>query len=140
MSSLKEEFKCSKVRLEISLAESRDPEVAQAAPTLLMGKKWSSAGERRLRNLGSAKEPRHSADVWWWRMMTRAGVEMHQGGCSWKAGPVGGGGEEEAVMEAAVGTGGIWKLLHSVSLWCPPISTSGTEKIPHAHSVHHQPA
>lgn len=67
MSSLKEEFKCSKVRLEISLAESRDPEVAQAAPTLLMGKKWSSAGERRPRNLGSAKEPRHSADVWWWR-------------------------------------------------------------------------
>ncbi len=43
MSSLEEEFKCTKVRLEMSLSESRDPCVAQTAPTLVTGKKWTPA-------------------------------------------------------------------------------------------------
>ena len=38
-----EEFKCSKVRLEMTLTESRDPCVAQAAPTLETGRKWTPA-------------------------------------------------------------------------------------------------
>ena len=43
VSSLVEEFKCSKVRLEMTLTESRDPCVAQAAPTLETGRKWTPA-------------------------------------------------------------------------------------------------
>ncbi len=35
ISSLAEEFKCSKVRLEMTLTESRDPCVSQTAPTLV---------------------------------------------------------------------------------------------------------
>ena len=41
VSSLTEEFKCSKVRLEMTLTESRDPCVAQTPPTLVTGKKWT---------------------------------------------------------------------------------------------------
>lgn len=42
MFSLVEEFKCSKVTLEMTLRESCDPVVAQTAPTLSTGRKWSS--------------------------------------------------------------------------------------------------
>ncbi len=41
ISSLTEEFKCSKVRLEMTLTESRDPCVSQTAPTLVTGRKWN---------------------------------------------------------------------------------------------------
>ncbi len=41
ISSLSEEYKCAKVRLEMMLTESKDPLVAQAAPTLATGKKWN---------------------------------------------------------------------------------------------------
>ena len=41
VSSLTEEFKCSKVRLEMTLTESRDPCVTQTAPTLASGRKWT---------------------------------------------------------------------------------------------------
>ena len=41
VSSLTEEFKCSKVRLDMTLTESRDPCVAQTAPTLATRGKWT---------------------------------------------------------------------------------------------------
>ena len=43
VSSLTEEFKCSKVRLEMTLTESRDLCVAQTAPTLATGRKWTAS-------------------------------------------------------------------------------------------------
>lgn len=41
MSSLVEEFKYSKVRLEMTLTESRDPYIAQRVPVLRTGAKWT---------------------------------------------------------------------------------------------------
>ena len=43
VSSLSEEFKCSKVRLEMTLRESLDPCVAKTTPTLVTGRKWVPA-------------------------------------------------------------------------------------------------
>ncbi|RXN17451.1 hypothetical protein ROHU_008023 [Labeo rohita] len=43
ISSLAEEFKCSKVRLEMTLTESCDPSVSRSAPTLVTGRKWNPA-------------------------------------------------------------------------------------------------
>ncbi|KAI2644850.1 hypothetical protein H4Q32_030713 [Labeo rohita] len=43
ISSLVEDFKCAKVRLHMSLTESRDPVVRGAALTLATGKKWTPA-------------------------------------------------------------------------------------------------
>ncbi|KAK0148024.1 hypothetical protein N1851_012273 [Merluccius polli] len=40
ISSLVEEYKCSKARLEMTLTESRDPVVTGAAPTLATGRRW----------------------------------------------------------------------------------------------------
>ncbi|KAL7393910.1 hypothetical protein ABVT39_017600 [Epinephelus coioides] len=40
---LVEEFKCAKVRLDMSLTDSWDPVVRGAAPTLATGKKWTPA-------------------------------------------------------------------------------------------------
>lgn len=40
ISSLMEEYKCAKVRLEMTLTESKDPLVRGAAPTLKTGRKW----------------------------------------------------------------------------------------------------
>ena len=40
ISSLQEEYKCAKTRLEMTLTESRDPFVRGAAPTLATGRKW----------------------------------------------------------------------------------------------------
>ncbi|KAK0139173.1 Retrovirus-related Pol polyprotein from type-2 retrotransposable element R2DM [Merluccius polli] len=40
ISSLVEEYKCAKTRLEMTLTESRDPFVRGAAPTLVTGRKW----------------------------------------------------------------------------------------------------
>ena len=54
VSSLTEEFKCSKVRLEMTLTESCDPCVAQTAPTLATGRKWTS----------SAATQQAKADLW----------------------------------------------------------------------------
>ncbi|XP_025760230.1 uncharacterized protein LOC112844845 [Oreochromis niloticus] len=41
--SLVEEFKCAKVRLEMSLTDSQDPIVRGTAPTLATGRKWTPA-------------------------------------------------------------------------------------------------
>ncbi|KAL7834883.1 hypothetical protein SRHO_G00291360 [Serrasalmus rhombeus] len=41
ISSLTEEYKCAKARLEMTLSESRDPLVCCAAPALRTGKKWT---------------------------------------------------------------------------------------------------
>lgn len=41
ISSLVEEYKCAKVRLEMMLLYSNDPFVAQAAPILATGRKWT---------------------------------------------------------------------------------------------------
>ncbi|KAK0156143.1 hypothetical protein N1851_000566 [Merluccius polli] len=41
ISSLSEEYKCAKVRLEMMLVDSSDPVVAQAAPILATGRKWT---------------------------------------------------------------------------------------------------
>ncbi|XP_063058330.1 uncharacterized protein LOC134451862 [Engraulis encrasicolus] len=43
LSSLTEEYKSSKVRLEMMLTESRDPCIAGNAPTLATGRKWTPA-------------------------------------------------------------------------------------------------
>ena len=43
ISSLAEEYKCAKVRLEMTLLDSADPFVAQAAPILATGRKWKPA-------------------------------------------------------------------------------------------------
>lgn len=43
ISSLVEEVKCAKVRLDMSLTDSRDPVIRGAAPTLATGKKWTPA-------------------------------------------------------------------------------------------------
>ncbi|KAJ7991222.1 hypothetical protein DPEC_G00295080 [Dallia pectoralis] len=43
VSSLAEEFKCSKVKLEMTLTESRDPCVSGTASTLVTGRKWNPA-------------------------------------------------------------------------------------------------
>lgn len=40
---LVEEFKCAKVRLEMSCTDSWDPMVRGAAPTLATGRKWTPA-------------------------------------------------------------------------------------------------
>lgn len=42
LSSLTEEFKCAKVRLEMTLAESKDNAIRAAAPTPITGRKWSA--------------------------------------------------------------------------------------------------
>ena len=41
ISGLSEEYKCAKVRLEMTLMDSRDPFVAQAAPRLTTGRNWT---------------------------------------------------------------------------------------------------
>ncbi|KAL3999364.1 acyl-CoA thioesteraes 11 [Sarotherodon galilaeus] len=43
IASLVDEFKCAKVRLEMSLTDSRDPIVRGTAPTLATGRKWTPA-------------------------------------------------------------------------------------------------
>ncbi|KAK0136753.1 Retrovirus-related Pol polyprotein from type-2 retrotransposable element R2DM [Merluccius polli] len=43
LSSLTEEYKSTKVRLQMMLTESRDPCVAKTAPTLSTGRKWTPA-------------------------------------------------------------------------------------------------
>lgn len=43
ISSLAEEYKCTKVRLEMTLLVSTDPFVTQAAPILATGRKWTPA-------------------------------------------------------------------------------------------------
>ena len=40
VSSLTEEYKCAKVRLEMTLTQSKDPVVRGAAPTVKTGRKW----------------------------------------------------------------------------------------------------
>ncbi|MGH0121576.1 UNVERIFIED_CONTAM: hypothetical protein FKN15_040703 [Acipenser sinensis] len=42
VSALTEEFKCAKVRLEMTLVESRDKCVREAAPVLKTGRKWAA--------------------------------------------------------------------------------------------------
>jgi len=42
VSALTEEFKCPKVRLEMTLVESCDKCVREAAPVLKTGRKWSA--------------------------------------------------------------------------------------------------
>jgi len=42
VSALTEEFKCAKVRLEMTLIESHDKCVREAAPVLKTGRKWSA--------------------------------------------------------------------------------------------------
>jgi len=42
VSALTEEFKCAKVRLEMTLVESRDKCVREAGPVLKTGRKWSA--------------------------------------------------------------------------------------------------
>jgi len=42
VSALTEEFKCAKVRLEITSVESRDKCVREAVPVLKTGRKWSA--------------------------------------------------------------------------------------------------
>jgi len=42
VSALTEEFKCAKVRLEMTLVESHDKCVREAAPVLKTGRKWSA--------------------------------------------------------------------------------------------------
>jgi len=42
VSALTEEFKCAKVRLEITLVESCGKYVREAAPVLKTGRKWSA--------------------------------------------------------------------------------------------------
>lgn len=41
--SLVEEFKCAKVRLEMSLTDSQDPIMRGAASTVAVGRKWTPA-------------------------------------------------------------------------------------------------
>ena len=41
VSSLTEEFKCAKVRLEMTLTQSKDPVVRSVAPTVKTGRKWN---------------------------------------------------------------------------------------------------
>lgn len=43
VSSLAEEFKCSIVRLKMTLTEFRDTCVSRTAPTLVSGRKWNPA-------------------------------------------------------------------------------------------------
>lgn len=40
ISSLVEEYKCTKTRLDLTLKESRDPFIRNAVPTLATGRKW----------------------------------------------------------------------------------------------------
>ena len=40
ISSLTEELKCAKVRLEMTLTQSKDPVVRRVAPTVNAGRKW----------------------------------------------------------------------------------------------------
>ena len=40
ISSLTEEFNCAKVRLEMTLTQSKDPEVRRVAPTVNTERKW----------------------------------------------------------------------------------------------------
>jgi len=42
VSALTEEFKCAKVRLEMTLVESHEKCVREAAPVLKTGRKWSA--------------------------------------------------------------------------------------------------
>jgi len=42
VSALTEEFKCAKVRLEMTLVESRNKCAREAAPVLKTGRKWSA--------------------------------------------------------------------------------------------------
>jgi len=42
VSALTEEFECARVRLEITLVESRNKCVREAAPVLKTGRKWSA--------------------------------------------------------------------------------------------------
>lgn len=41
ITSLTEEYKCSKVRLQMTLKDSRDQTISNAAPLLLTGRKWT---------------------------------------------------------------------------------------------------
>ncbi|KAJ8393735.1 hypothetical protein AAFF_G00057880 [Aldrovandia affinis] len=41
LTSLTEEYKCSKVRLQMTLKDSRDQTISNAAPPLLTGRKWT---------------------------------------------------------------------------------------------------
>ena len=61
ISSLAEEYKCAKVRLEIMLLDSSNPFVAQAAPILATGRKWIP--------LGPHLQLRHAS--WWSRRYVR---------------------------------------------------------------------
>lgn len=42
MSSLTEEFKCAKARLEMTLTQSKDPVLKSVAPTVKSGRNWKA--------------------------------------------------------------------------------------------------
>ncbi|XP_078118984.1 uncharacterized protein LOC144525794 [Sander vitreus] len=63
ISSLAEEYKCAKVRLEMMLLDSSDPFVAQATPILATGRKWTplaaiEQAKAALRHMGRVREGR----------------------------------------------------------------------------------
>ena len=58
LSSLTEEFKCTKVRLEMTLAETKDTVIRAAAPTLVTGRKWTAKNA-----VQQAKSALHHSDI-----------------------------------------------------------------------------
>lgn len=58
LSILTEEFKCTAVRLEITLTESKETAIRAAAPTLETGKKWSAKSA-----VQQAKSAPHHIDI-----------------------------------------------------------------------------
>ena len=58
LSSLTEEFKCTKVRLEMTLTESKDTVIRATAPTLATGRKWTVKNA-----VQQAKSALHHSDI-----------------------------------------------------------------------------
>ncbi|XP_051239275.1 uncharacterized protein LOC127353767 [Dicentrarchus labrax] len=130
ISSLSEEYKCTKVSLEIMLLDLGDPFVAQAAPILVTRRKWtpSAATEQakaalRHRDIvGQVQQGRSGARG----TSARGGRQVHKSYLAGEARAVdnmGRSGEEEDLLARAMGNGGIQsKLHHQGCLRCPGIS------------------
>ncbi len=78
LSSLAEEFRCTKVRLKMTLAESRDMVIRAAAPTLATGKKWMAKGAAPL-----AISALHHSDVMGQFQHGRSGMGFDEKCPSW---------------------------------------------------------
>ncbi|MGH0149115.1 UNVERIFIED_CONTAM: hypothetical protein FKN15_051106 [Acipenser sinensis] len=85
ISALTEEFKCTKIRLEMTLMESRDKCEREAAPIVRTGRKWTA---KVVKVVEDAKAALHISDISGHVQQGRRGIDLSSAPLRWhKAAP-----------------------------------------------------